>query len=150
MKSTLSNSVFPAMFSLTLIKTLSSAFSTLYLIYCIFIYFNKNKFKYQLVNASPKNNAKNVPVTKNGPKGTSEDNFFLPATISPVPIMAPMKKAENKATKISGQPKNKPIKKASFISPTPIHLPRETKTIARKNKAAPKAEYIVFSISYFV
>jgi len=74
----------------------------------------------------------NVPITKNGPKGTSDFKVFLPATISPIPIIAPIKKARNRATKIFGQPKNKPIKKASLKSPRPIHFPREKIIIAKK------------------
>ena len=88
----------------------------------------------------PKNKAIKVPVTKKGPKGTSDFKVFLPETISPNPIIAPIEKAKNKATKIFGKPKNKPIKIASLKSPIPIHLPRETRTIARKNVAAPKAD----------
>ena len=81
----------------------------------------------------------NVPVTKNGPKGTSDLRVFFWLTINPTPIIAPIKKAKNKAAKIFGKPKINPIKKANFISPTPIHLPRDTKTIAKKKAAAPKA-----------
>ena len=105
-----------------------------------------NILRYQLTNCGPQNNAINVPITKNGPKGTSLCIFFLPAKISPTPIIAPIKKAKNKATKIFGQPKNKPIKNASLMSPIPIQRPRDIKTIAKKKLAAAKAEYIVFSI----
>lgn len=86
-------------------------------------HFNKNKFKYQLIILSLQNIAIKVPVTKKGPKGISDFKVFLPEIINPTPIIAPIKKAENKATKILGQPKIKPIKKAIFTSPTPIHLP---------------------------
>ena len=94
----------------------------------------------------PQNKARKVPITRKGPKGTSLWSFFLPAKINPTPIIAPIKKAKNKATKIFGQPRNKPIKNASFMSPTPIQRPRDIKTIAKKKLAAAKAEYIVFSI----
>ena len=98
----------------------------------------------------PKNKAIKVPVTKKGPKGTSDFKVFLPEIISPNPIIAPIKKAKNKATKMFGQPRINPIRKASFISPTPIHLPLDIRTIKRKNAAATRALYIVFSISYLV
>ena len=84
--------------------------------------------------------AKKVPVTKNGAKGISDLRVFLPRAIRINPTAAPIKKAKNKATKMSGKPRNKPIKKANFISPTPIHLPREIRTIVRKKVAAPKAD----------
>ena len=88
----------------------------------------------------PKNKEMNVPATKNGPKGTSDFKVFLPKNISPMPIIAPLIKAKNKAAKILGQPSTNPIKKASLISPMPIHLPLEIKTMKRKNAAAPKAD----------
>ena len=91
-----------------------------------------------------------VPVIKNGPKGISDFKDFLFKIINPIPIIAPKRKAENKANKILGNPRKNPIKKANFISPIPIQLPRETKTITRKNSAAPKALYTMFSISYLV
>lgn len=69
------------------------------------------------------NIARKVPVTKNGPKGTSDLRVFLPAIISPSPTRAPIKKAKNKATKILGEPKKRPIKKANLTSPKPSHLP---------------------------
>ena len=81
-----------------------------------------------------------VPVTRKGPNGTSDFKLFLPEITSPNPIIAPIEKAKNKATKIFGKDKNSPIKKANLTSPKPIHLPPEIKTIARKNKAAPKAD----------
>lgn len=108
------------------------------------------KFKYQLITFSPKNIAINVPVTKKGPKGTSDFIVFFFKIINPIPIIAPKRKAENKATKILGNPSKSPIKKANFISPTPIHLPREIRTIKKKKSPAPRALYIVFSISYLV
>jgi len=82
----------------------------------------------------------NVPVTKNGPKGTSLFRVFFLAKISPIPIIAPIKKDKNKAIKILGKPKKSPIKKASFISPIPIQRPFEISTINKKNVAAAKAE----------
>ena len=91
-----------------------------------------------------------MPVIKNGPKGISDLRVFLPENISPNPIIAPRKKAKNRATRILGNPKISPIKKASFISPIPIHFPRETKTISKKKteaKIADKREFIkVFKI----
>ncbi len=94
----------------------------------------------------PHSRAMNVPVTRKGPKGTSLFKPFFFVKISPTPIIAPIKKAKNKATKIFGQPRNKPIKKANLMSPMPIHLPRETKTIARKKPAAKTAENIEYRI----
>ena len=105
-------------------------------------------FKYQLSIWLPKKKAVKVPVIKKGPKGTSDFKVFLPDNINPIPIIAPRKKAKNKPTKILGNPKINPIKKASFMSPPPIHLPLEINTIKKKKIAAPLAEYIVFSISY--
>ena len=78
-----------------------------------------------------------MPVIKNGPKGNSLLIVFFFNIISPNPIIAPIKKARNKASSALGQPSKKPIKKASLISPTPIHLPRETRTINKKKPAAP-------------
>ena len=89
--------------------------------------------------AGPQNMATNVPVTKNGPKGTSDFKDFLPKIINPIPIIAPVRKAKNKATNMLGKPKIKPIKKPNLISPTPIQRPRDSKTMARKKPAAPKA-----------
>jgi len=97
------------------------------------------RLRYQLIIRSPQNIAKKVPVTKNGPKGTSLFRVFLPDIINPIPIIAPIEKAKNRANKIFGKPRNKPIKKANFTSPRPSHLPWEIKTIAKKNPAAPRA-----------
>ena len=97
------------------------------------------RLRYQLIISLPKNKAKNVPTTKNGPKGTSLCNVFLPKIIIPMPIIAPLKKAENKPTKIFGQPRIKPIRKTSLTSASPIHLPREIRNIVPKNNAAPRA-----------
>ena len=108
------------------------------------------KDKYQFTIFSPQNRAMKVPVTRNCPNGTSLFRVFLFNKINPIPIIAPIRKAKKSATRILGKPSKKPIKKASFISPTPIHLPREIKTIARKKPAAPRAAYIVLSISYLV
>ena len=52
-----------------------------------------------------------VPITKKGPKGISLFKPFLPNKINPIPIIAPIKKAENKAAKIFGKPIKIPIKK---------------------------------------
>ena len=98
----------------------------------------------------PQNKAINVPVTKNGPNGISLFRPFLLARISPIPIIAPKKKAKNRATRIFGKPRKRPIKKANFTSPQPIHFPLEIKIIARKKPAAPRAEYTVLSIWYAV
>ena len=87
----------------------------------------------------PQNKAMNVPATRNGPKGTSDFIFFFFKRINPIPIIAPEKKATNKATKISIQPRKSPIKKASLMSPIPMPLPRVSRTIAKKNPAAPRA-----------
>ena len=80
-----------------------------------------------------------MPVTRNGPKGISDFRVFLPEAIKTNPIIAPIKKAKNKAIKICGYPKTKPIKKASFTSPTPIQRPLEIRTIKKKKTAAETA-----------
>ncbi len=64
--------------------------------------------------------------------------------------MAPIKKAKNKATKIFGQPRTRPMKTANLTSPVPIHLPRETKNIKRKNTPAITTARIGVHISYLV
>ena len=84
----------------------------------------------------PQNNAKNVPAIKNGPKGISLFKVFLLKIIPAVPIIAPKKNAKNNATRILGNPSKRPIKIASFTSPKPIHLPPETRKIARKKPDA--------------
>ena len=80
-----------------------------------------------------------VPPAKNGPKGISDFRVFFFKIIKIMETKAPIRKAKNKATKILGQPRIKPINKANFMSPTPIHLPLETKTIARKKAPAAQA-----------
>ena len=84
--------------------------------------------------------AKKVPVTKNGPKGISDFKVFLPKAIRINPTIAPIEKAKNKATKMLGYPKTNPIRKANFMSPTPIHLPREIRIKNRKKAEAKIAE----------
>jgi len=88
----------------------------------------------------PQKRAMNVPVTKKGPKGISLLRVFFFKTISPIPIIAPRKKAKKRAMRIFGKPRKSPIKKANLGSPQPIHLPRETKTIAKKKAEARIAE----------
>ncbi len=83
---------------------------------------------------SPKNIAKNVPETKNGPKGIWDFIVFRFKKINIKPTIAPLKKAKNKATKIFGQPKKRPIKIESLKSPQPIQVSFEIKMIARKNR----------------
>ena len=83
----------------------------------------------------------NVPITKNGPNGISLFKlFFLPVrsgkTINIKPIIAPKKKAKNKAVKIFGNPNKIPIKRANFTSPKPIAMPLENKNIIKKNPDA--------------
>ncbi len=84
----------------------------------------------------PKNIAKIVAPTKNGPKGISDFKVFFLRANKITEIAAPIKKAKNKAAKIFGQPRIRPIKIANLKSPTTINLPREISTIARK-KAPP-------------
>ncbi len=91
-----------------------------------------------------------VPVTKKGPKGISLFKPFLPNKINPIPIIAPIKKAENKAAKIFGKPIKIPMKKTNFTSPNPIHLPLEIRKIKRKNRKAPSAAYKAFKISHLL
>ena len=81
----------------------------------------------------PHNKAIKVDPVKNGPKGISDFNFFFFRVNKIIEIIAPLKKAKNKATKRFDTPKSKPIKTPIFISPIPIHLPRDIKTIIRKN-----------------
>lgn len=81
-----------------------------------------------------------VEPAKNGPKGISDFKVFFFKTIKIMETKAPIKKAKNKATKILGQPRINPINKANFMSPTPIHLPLETKTMARKKAPAARAD----------
>lgn len=49
-------------------------------------------------------------------------------------------KDKKRATNMLGKPRNKPINKASFTSPKPIHAPFETKYIIAKNNDAPIAD----------
>ena len=81
-----------------------------------------------------------MPETRNGPKGTSDLIFFFLAKINPTPIIAPKEKAKNKATKMAGNPRNNPIKKASLTSPKPIALPLEIKKISKKKAEAEIAD----------
>lgn len=107
-------------------------------------------FKYQFTILFPKKRAIKVPTTKNGPKGTLLFKLFLPAKINPIPIIAPIENAKNKATKTLGKFRKRPIKKVNLTSPKPNHLPRERRKIKRKKMAAAKALYIVLSIGYEV
>src|SRR3989344_5532215 len=88
----------------------------------------------------PQNNATNVPAIKKGPNGTSDFIPFFLKRISAIPATAPAKNAANNATAIFGQPKNKPIHKASFTSPKPMARPLDKAKMAKKNKAAAKPE----------
>ena len=93
---------------------------------------------YQLIISFPKNKAINVPITKKGAKGTWLFKVFLPKAINPISIIAPIKKAENRATKILGQLKKSPIKKPNLTSPNPIQRPRDISQKRKKKPAAPK------------
>jgi len=86
----------------------------------------------------PQNRPTRVPATKKGPKGTSDFKFFFLKDIKANPTRAPLRKAKNKATKMLGQPKRSPIKKTSFTSPIPIHLPFDKSTTAKKKAEAKK------------
>lgn len=86
----------------------------------------------------PQNIATIVAPTRNGPKGTSDFKVFFLEIIKITETKAPTKKAKNKATKISGQPRTSPIKTANLTSPIPIHLPLEISIIVRKNAPAIK------------
>ena len=77
-----------------------------------------------------------VEPAKNGPKGTWDLIVFLPAAIKLKPTIAPLIKAKNKANKILGQPRTKPIKTANLTSPKPSHLPLETRTNDKKKPLA--------------
>lgn len=85
----------------------------------------------------PQKKAKNTPAIRKGPKGTSLLIVFFFIAIKASPMTAPDQKAKNIATIILGQPKNNPIKRASFTSPKPSQAPFEIKNIIRKNKIAP-------------
>ena len=91
-----------------------------------------------------------VPATKKGPKGISLFKPFLPNKINPIPIIAPIKKAKNKAAKIFGNPIKIPMKKTNFTSPNPIHLPLEIRKIKRKNKEATSAAYKAFKMLHLL
>ena len=80
-----------------------------------------------------------VAPAKKGPKGICDFMVFLPATIKVIPTIAPLIKAKNKAKRILGQPKIKPIKPANLTSPKPSHLPLETRTKNKKKPLASKA-----------
>ena len=77
-----------------------------------------------------------VEPAKKGPKGICDFNPFLPKIIKIIPIIAPKAKDKNKAIKILGQPRTKPIKKANLTSPKPIQFPLEMRTKAKKNDDA--------------
>jgi len=79
-------------------------------------------------------------MTKKGAKGTSDFKVFFLKAISPVPIMAPIRKDKNRATEILGQPRRRPRKKTNLTSPKPNQRPRDTKNIIRKRALAKKAE----------
>lgn len=72
-------------------------------------------------------------MIRKGPNGISLLKLLSLKIINTTPIIAPKKKAKNKATDMFGQPKNKPIKKDSFTSPNPIQRPLDTRKIKRKN-----------------
>lgn len=77
---------------------------------------------------------------KKGPKGICDLIVFLPAIIRPRPIIAPEIKAKNKANKILGQPRTRPIKTANLTSPKPNHLPLEIRTSEKKKALAKRAD----------
>ena len=95
--------------------------------------------KYQLIIISPKNKEKIVPPTRKGPNGICDFKLFFLNTIRPIPIIAPDVKAVNKAKIIIGKPKKRPIKKASLMSPKPIHFPFDIIINDKKKALAPKA-----------
>ena len=95
---------------------------------------------------SPKKIEINVAPTKNGPNGTSDFNVFVFIIIKKIETKAPRKKARNKAIKILGQPKIKPIKNTNFTSPIPIQRSLDISTKERKNKPATKAASRVFNV----
>lgn len=68
-----------------------------------------------------------APRTKNGPKAIWLFRDFLPSPINIIPNMAPIIKANIKATIANGKLKNKPIKNANLASPRPMALPFEKK-----------------------
>ena len=99
---------------------------------------------YQLNIASPQKRAINVPITRNGAKGTSDFKVFLLRAMRPVPIKAPIRKEEKRAIKMFGQPRNSPKKKTNLTSPNPSQFPWEIKKIKRKKnktRPAPKKAY---------
>ena len=112
--------------------------------------YTKRKLVYQYTMLSPKNKAAKVPVIRKGPNGISDRKPFFCNAIRPTPIIAPTKKARKKAGAIFGQPRNRPMKNASFTSPKPIQRPLDTKKIARKKALADRAAKVGFkSISKF-
>ena len=87
----------------------------------------------------PKNKEKIVPPTRKGPNCICDFKFFFLNNIRPTPIIAPDVKAVNKAKRIFGKPKTRPIKKANLTSPKPIQRPLDNIMSRKKNPAAPKA-----------
>ena len=91
-----------------------------------------------------------MPVIKNGAKGTSDFKLFFLKIINPIPIIAPKEKAKNRAKIVLGKERKRPIKKTSFTSPKPNHLPLEKRKIAKNKKVIPKERGRVFSRKYLV
>ena len=77
---------------------------------------------------------------KKGPKGICDLRPFLPKITKNKPMIAPLRKAKNKAKRTFGQPRIKPIRKANLTSPKPIHLPLEIRTSDKKKPAARRAD----------
>lgn len=96
-------------------------------------------FKYQLSKIFPHNKVIKVAPIKNGPKGISDFKVFFFKINKTIATIAPIKKAKNKAVRRNSHPKSKPINAPILISPTPIHLPFDIKTIIKKNPPPTKA-----------
>lgn len=87
---------------------------------------------YHFTISSPQNIAIKVPTTKNGPKGMALFKAFFFINMKIIPQIAPRVKANNKATKILGQPSIKPMRNASFASPPPMPSPFVAKIMLKK------------------
>jgi len=99
---------------------------------------------------SPKKNEIKVPKTRKGPKGTSESIFLFFKATNPIPIIAPINEAKNRAVNMSGNPKKKPIKTTSLTSPNPSHFPFEKNQMKKKKKVGIKTAKIFNKSSSFI
>lgn len=74
------------------------------------------------------------------PKGISVFKLALPIIMSIIEKTAAAHIDNTIARKLSGYPNKKLIRNTNFISPSPIHLPLDTKNNITKKKVKPRAE----------